>query len=72
MTLSEEENLLITQGTGRKTTISRDGQSGMSRMNPFTNYERSINQAMEYICKKQGHRQTVHCPQAGQREQREL
>ena len=35
-------------------------------------YERSINQAMEYICKKQGHRQTVHCPQAGQREQREL
>ena len=35
-------------------------------------YERNINQAMEYICKKQGHRQTVHCPQAGQREQREL
>lgn len=35
-------------------------------------YERNINQAMEYICKKQGYRQTVHCPQAGQREQREL
>lgn len=28
-------------------------------------YERNINQATEYICKKQGHRQTVHCPQAG-------
>ena len=70
MTLSEEENLLITQGTGRKTTISRDGQSGIEQDESF--YERSINQAMEYICKKQGHRQTVHCPQAGQREQREL
>ena len=28
-------------------------------------YERNIKQAMEYICKKQGHRQTVYCPQAG-------